>query len=288
VRRGRNVQRAHHHVHTTIELAPVDRATIDGLPAMTPARTLIDLARFVGPKQLTAAVDSALRDRLTSELHLHRRIVALRSRGRYGIPKLLAVIEGTEASRGGHSWLERRFLELCASAGLPRPTTQQVMTRTNGHLVRVDCHFPGTCVVVELLGYRWHRTRAQLTNDAARLNALVLDGLTPLQFTYDHVTCSEQQVIAELRAALVVAAEPTHGYAGKVAQSAAISSRIAARASGDSWSWSARAMNDAICAICGSSMPCVVTAGVPRRSPLVTNGLRGSLGTVFLFVVMPA
>ena len=47
-------------------------------------------------------------------------------------------------------------------------------------------------------------------------------------------------------------------------------------------------MNDAICAICGSSIPCVVTAGVPMRRPLVTNGLRGSLGTVFLFIVMPA
>ena len=206
VLRGRNVQRAHHHIHTTLELPSVDRATIDGLPAMAPARTLIDLARFVGPKQLTSAVDSALRDRLTSELHLHRRIVALRSRGRYGIPKLLAVIEGSEASRGGHSWLERRFLELCASAGLPRPSTQQVMTRTHDHLVRVDCHFPGTRVIVELLGYRWHRSRSQLTNDAARLNALVLEGLTPLQFTYDQVTCNENQVIAEVRAALAVAA----------------------------------------------------------------------------------
>ena len=35
-------------------------------------------------------------------------------------------------------------------------------------------------------------------------------------------------------------------------------------------------------------MPCVVTAGVPMRRPLVTNGLRGSSGIVFLFSVMPA
>ena len=30
-------------------------------------------------------------------------------------------------------------------------------------------------------------------------------------------------------------------------------------------------------------MPCVVTDGVPMRTPLVTNGLRGSSGIVFLF-----
>ena len=160
----------------TVDLPSIDRATIDGLPATSPARTLIDLARFVGPKQLTAAVDSALRDRLTSELHLHRRIVALRSRGRYGIPKLLAVIEGSEASRGGHSWLERRFLELCASAGLPKPSAQQVMARTNEHLVRVDCHFPGTRVVVELLGYRWHADVAAYDDVTTRAD-WVLDQL---------------------------------------------------------------------------------------------------------------
>ena len=31
-------------------------------------------------------------------------------------------------------------------------------------------------------------------------------------------------------------------------------------------------------AISGSFMPCVVTLGVPMRTPLVTNGLRWSLG----------
>ena len=37
-------------------------------------------------------------------------------------------------------------------------------------------------------------------------------------------------------------------------------------------------MSAAICAISGSPMPAVVTAGVPSRSPLVTNGERGSSG----------
>jgi hypothetical protein len=169
---------------------------------MSATRTLIDVARFVSPRTLTTGLDAALRDGLTSEELLHRRIVALRSRGRYGIPKLIAVIEGVEVTRGGHSWLERRFLELCAAAGLPRPTTQQVLTRAGGRLVRVDCRFPGTRVVVELLGYRWHRTTQQLARDAVRLNALVLDGFAPMQFTYDQVTVDPEWVIAQTRQAL--------------------------------------------------------------------------------------
>ena len=46
---------------------------------------------------------------------------------------------------------------------------------------------------------------------------------------------------------------------------------------------STRAISAAIIAISGSFIPCVVTDGVPMRTPLVTNGLRGSSGMVFLF-----
>ena len=46
-------------------------------------------------------------------------------------------------------------------------------------------------------------------------------------------------------------------------------------------------MSAAISAICGSFIPCVVTDGVPIRTPDVTNGLRGSSGMVFLFSVTP-
>ena len=200
--RGRNVQRAHHYIHTTTELPLIDRAPVEQIPAMSATRTLIDVARFVTSAQLTAALDSALRDGLTSEDLLHRRIVALRSSGRYGIPKLLAVIDGAEASRGGHSWLERRFLRLCREAGLPRPVTQQVLSRANDRIVRVDCRFPGTPVVVELLGYRWHRTKDQMARDVARINALVLDGFAPMQFTYVHVTAEPAWVMDQVRLAL--------------------------------------------------------------------------------------
>jgi hypothetical protein len=203
--RGRNVQRAHHHIHTTTELPLIDRATIEQLPAMSATRTLIDVARFISARALTAALDSALRDGLTSEGLLHRRIVGLRSSGRYGIPKLLAVIDGVEAARGGHSWLERRFLELCVRAGLPRPSTQQVLSRAKDRIVRVDCRFPDTRVVVELLGYRWHRTNSQMARDVARMNALVLDGFAPIQFTYDHVTADPEWVIAQTTQALETA-----------------------------------------------------------------------------------
>jgi hypothetical protein len=202
IRRGRDVQRIGHRVHTTCELDPIDRAEVDGLPALSPARTLIDLARTASPEQLAAAFDSGLRDGRFSESLVHRRIIALRSRGRFGVPRLLDVIEGHEATRGGHSWLEREYLRLVAAAGLPRPLTQQVLTRAGDSVVRVDVRFPGTPVVVELLGYRWHRTRVQLQRDTERMNALLAEGLQPYQFTYAHVVEHPDDVVAATAAAL--------------------------------------------------------------------------------------
>ena len=73
-------------------------------------------------------------------------------------------------------------------------------------LVRVDCRYPGTPVIGGLPGYRWHRTNEQMARDAERMNALILDGLRPLQFTYDQVTVEPQWVIAQLRTALDLAA----------------------------------------------------------------------------------
>ncbi len=85
--------------------------------------------------------------------------MALRSRGRFGIPRLLDAIEGAAAIRGGHSWLEREYLRLVSAAGLPIPLTQQVLARAGDRLVRVDF----------------------------RMNALLADGLQPYQFAYEHV-----------------------------------------------------------------------------------------------------
>ena len=116
---------------------------------------------------------------------------------------LLDILDGRETTRGGHSWLEREFLRLLASIDLPRPATQAVLTTAGDRLVRVDCRFPGTPVVVELLGYRWHRTKAQLARDSERLNALVLDGFTPYQFTYDQVVTQSDTVLATVHLALL-------------------------------------------------------------------------------------
>lgn len=200
--RGRDVKRAGHRIHTTATLERIDCAVVDDLAVLSAARTLIDLARTQSRERLTVAFDSGLRDGRFNESLVHRRIVALRAKGRFGIPRLLDAIDGAEVVRGGHSWLEREYLRLIAGAGLPTPLTQQVLTRAGDRLVRVDFRFANTPVVVEVLGYQSHRSKAQLRRDADRMNALLADGLQPYQFSYEHVVDAPVDVVATTAAAL--------------------------------------------------------------------------------------
>ena len=56
--------------------------------------------------------------------------------------------------------------------------------------MRVDFRFPGTPLVVEVLGYFTGiggAARSSPRDPLERLHALVRAGLQPLQYTYDHV-----------------------------------------------------------------------------------------------------
>ena len=200
--RDRNVRRIGHRIHSTTVLDLIDRSVVNDIACTSGARTLIDLARTESVERLTVAFDSGLRDGRFNESLVHRRIVALRSSGRFGVPRLMSAIEGVEVIRGGHSWLEREYLRMLSEAGLPRPETQAVLTRAGGKLVRVDFQFPGTPVVVEVLGYHSHRTKEHLQRDTQRLNALITDGFRPYQFTYVDVVERPADVLEESRRAL--------------------------------------------------------------------------------------
>ncbi|MEY2522552.1 MAG: hypothetical protein QOJ66_1117 [Ilumatobacteraceae bacterium] len=204
--RERNIRRVGVVIHTSEQLDPIDRETVGGLPVTAPARTLIDLSGIAPRGVLSAALDGALRDGLISEAFLHKRINALRGKGRYGIPNLLAVIEGVEITRGAHSWLEREVLRLLDAANVAPPATQEVLGRRGDRLIRVDFLFPGTPLVVEALGYRWHRTGAQMRIDSERVNRLTMDGYLVLQFTYSHVVERPDYVVGSIVEALATCA----------------------------------------------------------------------------------
>jgi very-short-patch-repair endonuclease len=166
---------------------------IDGIPVTTLERALFDLA---GTLQFAPALRQAQHE---DRLHL-RRLTALvaGNPGHRGVEVVRrALAELTEEPGWTQSELERRFGTLCRTHRLPLPVTNQYL---EGELV--DAYWPDHGLVVEVDGWRTHKTRAAFEADRARDAKLVAAGYRVLRFTYRRIVQDPEGVADELRRAL--------------------------------------------------------------------------------------
>jgi very-short-patch-repair endonuclease len=182
-------------VHTTTVLGQIDRCEVGMFRCTSASRTIIDLARTASPAELERAIDSAVRDGLSSPRFLHRRLSALRGSGRAGVRLLDELL----VDSGGHSDLERAFLRLVRRAGLPRPTCQRIFRRDGTTLARVDFSFEPRPVIAEVSGRRGHSSDAERAKDARRRNELQHEGFVVLDFTDGQVRRDPAYVLRTLR-----------------------------------------------------------------------------------------
>jgi very-short-patch-repair endonuclease len=183
-------------VHSTGVLAPIDRVRVAGYPCTSATRTIIDLARARIPTvRLEAAIDSAVRSQASSPIVICRRLSELRGPGRWGARRLDELL----LDSGGHTLLERRFLQLMRTAGLPRPKTQVIHRRGGRTFARVDFIFEEHCVVVEVSGRKGHASNAERARDAQRRNELQDVGRKVYEYTYHQVTREPDYVIRTMR-----------------------------------------------------------------------------------------
>jgi predicted transcriptional regulator of viral defense system len=156
---------------------------VDGVPATTAARTLVDLSAVVGPRTVEKAVDDALRRDLVSVLELRRCFDALAGRGRRRCAWLRPILEARQPDyEPGDSALEVQVARWLGEAGLPEPA-HQVGILARGRRYRIDLAYPDLRLGIELDGWAHHRTRSAFDNDRARGNDLELAGWTVLRFT---------------------------------------------------------------------------------------------------------
>jgi very-short-patch-repair endonuclease len=163
----------------------------DGIPVTSPALTLIDLATILRPEQLEAAINEA--DKLSLIDPEHLRVAVDDHAGLDGIATLRKLLDRRTFTLTD-SDLERRFLRLVRTAGLPPPRTRQ---RVNGF--QVDFFWPELGLVVETDGLRYHRTPAQQARDRLRDQTHAAAGLTPLRFTHAQVRFELGHVTEMLR-----------------------------------------------------------------------------------------
>jgi hypothetical protein len=185
-------------VRSGINIAPMDRCFIDGMPTVTASLAVIQIAADGTRDEVTNALDSAVRMGRSSPAVLRRRLNALRYPGMPGVALLDEVLDDA----GVQSWLERRFLRLVRAAGLPTPTTQRVYRRDGRHVARVDFDFAPWPVVVEVGGRKGYLTTQERQRQERRRTELQLLGKTMYFFSYHDVTADSRFVVHTLQAAL--------------------------------------------------------------------------------------
>lgn len=177
------------------QLHSEDGAVRDGIPVTSVARTLLDLAEVVRPEQLGRAVEAAERMGLF-DLRAVERLIA-RSHGRHGLRALNAALENYRPLPFTRSELERRFLDLCEQAGLPRPAANLFIAGAE-----VDMSWPDHRLALELDGHDSHRTRAAFERDRVRDASLQLAGYRVLRITYRRLEQEPGEVVSAVRALL--------------------------------------------------------------------------------------
>lgn len=156
-----------------------DLAVVKGIPATTPARTLVDLAGTVTRHRLERVLDDAERSGLARYHDVAACLDRLGTSGRSGARTLRMLLADRIAVE---SQLERTWLQRLQRAGIPRPVTQHQLV-VDGHVLLVDFAWPDRRVGLEIDGWTPHRVRGAFDNDRRRDLLFRLAGWTVLRAT---------------------------------------------------------------------------------------------------------
>jgi very-short-patch-repair endonuclease len=156
-----------------------DVVTMSNIRATGPVRTLLDLANRLSAHQLERAINEL--DGLDLVDPTELRADLDQRPGQRGVRALRSLLD-RRAFRLTDSELERMFLRLVRTAGLPGPQTQ---VQVNGF--RVDFFWPEVGLVVETDGLRYHRTPVQQAKDRLRDQVHTQTDVTPLRFTHAQI-----------------------------------------------------------------------------------------------------
>jgi very-short-patch-repair endonuclease len=153
----------------------------EGMPITSPSLTLLDLGGVLGEASLAGCLNEArVHDQVTDE-ELHATLRAHRNRrGARALAKLLAREESEFAVE---SEAERLCLELMIEHGLG-PDASQVRIGP----YRVDFLYERERLIVEVDGFKYHRTRDRFIRDRRRRAHLLTLGYEVLSVTWADLT----------------------------------------------------------------------------------------------------
>jgi very-short-patch-repair endonuclease len=195
---NRRVRRPGILARRTERLEPGDVALVDGIPVTSVARTLVDLAGVVRPRELERATARAerrglvTRDRLLAFVARHRREPGV------------GVLAGILGQEGGpvltRSVLEDRFGDEVEAFGLPKPRYNVVV---EGY--ELDVWWARLRHAVELDGAAYHRSWRSQRNDRRRDTDLAAAGITVIRITWDQLVHDTKRTMMRIGQALAIA-----------------------------------------------------------------------------------
>ncbi len=169
-------------VHRLRQPLPGDEhALLDGIPITSPARTLLDVATVMSPRDLEAAVARAERAGLVTPEALAKLLA--RHRGHRGARALRTVLEAAGGPALTRSAAEERFLALVREAGLATPRVNSSVGR-----YEIDFLWPSAALAVEVDGYQYHSSRRSFERDRRRDAELLAAGIVVLRLSWRQIT----------------------------------------------------------------------------------------------------
>lgn len=174
-----------------------DRERHRGLWVTGRALTVLDTAVLLG-RDGQAFLDRALQQHVTLD---ELRVTQNRHLGRRGSPAA-----GDLVARAGDravSEPERRMLALLRRAGITGWTVNLDIVLSTGRTAVLDVAFPELRLAVEVDGWAHHVDVDRFVRDRVRKRALVADGWTVIEVTWDDLVHRPDRVLDELRRILL-------------------------------------------------------------------------------------
>lgn len=189
-------------VHLTKRLPPEQVVTLEGIPATSVERTLLDLCGQMPRRRAAIALDNALFRGLTTIGDLDFCLFRTARQGRNGCAVLRDLVkERLDLTAVPNSALETvMFEELFAPGFVPMPELQyEIFDASGGFVARPDFVYPDEKIVIEGHSSLWHGGKEARTHDLERHDDLVANDYRVLYVTWPDVTQYLQQTVARIR-----------------------------------------------------------------------------------------
>ena len=201
IERGVRLRRQGMRIHESTDLDRCRIIEVDGIPTTEPARTLLDLARLVGPQRLLRNIEHCRRVGLLDWDDLLLTLVRHARRGRPGIRRLReAIASNSHRPTVTDSDLELLVVALLVEHGLPEPVLHHQVWDGDRFVAELDLAYPERRIAMECDG-DVHLDHEVHERDLPRQNDLVLLGWTVLRFTPERYWQRPSRIVDEVRTA---------------------------------------------------------------------------------------